>query len=140
MPKETDNGYSTQFPLSVKTYTERIHELLLPILNDSHLTVTRSLDVLKGTISTNDETANIEKNEKRVSDAIEKITVLYQPSSCTQHKADTIDRLRDLNEAYKEYRKALKLGGEDTEKVEQAVDIIQSEAASLQNCFSVYEN
>jgi hypothetical protein len=138
LPKQTDSGYSTQFPLSVKSYTERIQALLLPVINDSHLVVTRSLDVLKGTVSADDEIAYVEKHEKKVSDAVEKILVLYQPSSCTQHKADTVEALRALNDAYKEYRKAL--GSGKSEKVEQAVDLIQSETAVLQTCFTVYEN
>lgn len=137
-PAQKESETSTLFPLSVTQYGAEVRKNLQPIINDTEALLSRHLEVTKGKLAAAEEISAVENSLVTVQNAIESISILNQPKSCTSHKNDTLERLRDFKEALDSYKEALE-GGEKDE-ISTAADLIKTRLTAVQTSFTVYQD
>lgn len=130
-------GSSISGAMSEIEYSNKVNAIIMPFMNDSETFLSHHLEILKGTFPKEQELVLVDSSLDRAQSAIEDIDKLYQPSSCTEHKVETIVKLNEYKDALKRYRKALEEGGND--KIKEAAVYLKSASASLKTAYSVYQ-
>ena len=117
-------------------YTNKVNSIIMPFMNDGETFLAHHLEIVKGKYPANQEIAMVESSLDRAQQAIEEIDNLYQPSSYTEHKAETITRLNEYKDALIRYKNALEKGNKDG--IKKAADYIKSVLASLKTAHVLY--
>jgi hypothetical protein len=127
---------SVNGPMTEMDYTNKVTSIIMPFMNEGETFLAHHLEIVRGNFPIQQEIALVEASIGRAQQAIEEIDNLYQPTSYTEHKVETITRLNEYKDALIRYKNALEGGKKDD--IKKAADYIKSILASLKTAHALY--
>lgn len=118
-------------------YTNKISRTIVPLLSEAQTYLGHHLDIVKGKYPIEQEITMVEGTIEKTQEAIENITVIYEPTTYKTHKIDTLEKLGIFKASLERYLTALK--EKNMDNINLAADILKNDFSTLKTVSEPYQ-